>query len=106
MDEKTFKDELRLTRSTLRNIDTLAYACLVAPQIADKMAELVDSIDVYLSGYTQQNFKDDVLALLDFFTSDEVAHFSSGRDLQLSMVQTALLNYVDSLDCFDVAQED
>ena len=43
---------------------------------------------------------------MEFLASDEVARFSEGSELQLSMLQTALLNYVDSLNCFDVAQED
>ena len=65
-------------------------------------------IDGYLNekDYTQNDFADDVLTVMEFLASDEVARFSEGSDLQLSMLQTALLNYVDSLDCFDVAQED
>ena len=108
MNEKTFMDELRSIRSALCNADTVVYAGFAAPQIADKIAELVDLIDEYTGerSYTQQDFRDDVLSLLDFLTSDEVARFSDGRDLQLSMLQAALLNYVDSLDCFYVAQDD
>ena len=108
MDEKDFRDELRHIRKTLRNVDASAYANFAAPQITDTMAELADLIDGYLGerDYTQQNFMDDILAVMEFLASDEVARFSEGSDLQLSMVQTALLNYVDSLYCFDVAQED
>ena len=108
MDEKTFRDELRYIRNAMRNVDVAVYADFAAPQIAEKMAELADLIDGYVCerNYTQQDFKDDVLSLLDFLTSDEVARFSDGRSLQLSMLQAALLNYVDSLDCFDVAQDD
>lgn len=106
MDEKDFKDELRHIRAALRNVDASAYANLAAPQIADKMEELAGLIDGYLGDYTQQNFKDDILTVMEYLASDEVARFSDGSELQLSMVQTAMLNYVDSLNCFDVAQED
>ena len=106
MDEEVFKEQLRCIRNELRSVDTDFYASLAAAQIAGKMEELAGMIDGYLSGYTQQSFKDDVLAIMEFLAGDEVARFSEGSELQLSMVQTALLNYVDSLNCFDVAQED
>ena len=108
MDEKTFRDELRHIRKTLRSVDASAYANFAAPQITDKMEELAGLIDGYLneSDYTESDFTSDVIAFMEFLASDEVARFSEGSDLQLSMLQTALLNYVDSLNCFDVAQED
>lgn len=108
MNEKAFRDELRCIRSYLRNDDTAAYAGFADPRIADKMAELADLIDGYVCGsdYTQSDFADDMLTVMEFIASDEVERFSEGSELQLSILQTSLLNYVDSLNCFDVAQED
>lgn len=108
MDEEIFKEQLRCIRNELRAVDTDFYASLSAAQIAGKMEELAGLIDGYLneSDYTQDDFADDMLTVMEFLASDEVARFSEGSDLQLSMLQTALLNYVDSLNCFDVAQED
>lgn len=108
MDEKAFRDELRCIRSYLRNADTAAYAGFADPRIADKMEELADLIDDYArkNYYSQHDFAEDILTVMEFLSSDEVAKFSDGRDLQLSMLQAALVNYADSLDCFDVAQED
>lgn len=108
MDEKTFRDELRGIRYALRNADTAAYADFAAPRIADKMAELAGLIDGYVCerDYSQHDFAEDIISIMEFLASDEVAKFSDGRDLQLSMLQAALVNYADSLDCFDVAQED
>lgn len=108
MNEKSFRDELRCIRSYLRNADTAAYADFADPRIADKMEELADLIDGYVCGsdYSQHDFAEDILTLMEFLSSDEVAKYSDGRDLQLLMLQAALVNYADSLDCFDVAQED
>lgn len=108
MDEKAFRDELRCIRSYLRNADTAAYAGFADPRIADKMEELADLIDDYArkNYYSKHDFAEDILTIMEFLSSDEVAKFSDGRDLQLSMLQAALVNYADSLDCFDVAQED
>lgn len=107
MDGKTFMNELRCIRDSLRDSDAAAYAGFVAPRIADKMAELADLIDGYVCerDYTQNDFAEDILSIMEFLSSDEVAKFSDGRDLQLSMLQAALVNYADSLDCFDVAQD-
>ena len=70
--------------------------------------EMLRCINGYLNegDYTQGDFAEDILSVMEFLASDEVARFSEGSELQLSMLQTALLNYVDSLNCFDVAQED
>ena len=108
MHEEIFKEQLRCIRNELRSVDTDFYASLAAAQIAGKMEELAGLIDGYLneSDYTQSDFAEDMLSVMEFLASDEVARFSEGSDLQLSMLQTALLNYVDSLNCFDVAQED
>ena len=108
MDEKDFRDELRFFRNVLLKADSVTYAGFAAPKIADKMEELAGLIDGYLneSDYTQNDFAEDMLSVMEFLASDEVARFSDGSDLQLSMLQTALLNYVDSLNCFDVAQVD
>lgn len=108
MNEKAFKDELRCIRSYLRNADTAVYAGFADPRIADKMAELADMIDEYVRerDYTQDDFTEDILSIMEFLSGDEVAKFSDGRDLQLLMLQAALVNYANSLDCFDVAQED
>lgn len=108
MDEKAFKDELRCIRSYLRNDDIVAYAGFADPLIADKMEELADLIDDYArkNYYSKHDFTEDIITIMEFLASDEVAKFSDGKDLQLSMLQAALVNYVDSLDCFDVAQED
>lgn len=107
MNEKAFRDELRCIRSYLRNADTAAYAGFADPRIADKMEELADLIDGYVCerDYTQHDFADDIISIMEFLSSDEVAKFSDGKDLQLLMLQAALVNYADSLDCFDVAQE-
>lgn len=108
MNEKSFRDELRCIRSYLRNADTAAYADFADPRIADKMEELADLIDDYArkNYYSKHDFAEDIITIMEFLSSDEVAKFSDGRDLQLSMLQAALVNYADSLDCFDVAQED
>ncbi len=108
MHEEVFKEMLRCIRNEMRVADGVACEGFAAKQIAEKMEELAGLIDGYLneSDYTQGDFAENILSVMEFLASDEAARFSEGSELQLSMLQTALLNYVDSLNCFEVAQED
>lgn len=108
MGRKTFKDEMRYLRKAMLDPDFYETACLNFPDIAKMMKEFANLMDFALvdRGYSERDYAGDILTIMEFLASDEAEKYSEGSELQLSMLQAALLNYADSLKCFDVAQDD
>lgn len=108
MRDKNFKLELETIRAALTDPALSTHTKYACKDLSDSMRDLVNSIDAYLNHkeYTQGDFAGDILTLMEFLASGEVEEYSKGSELQLELLQAALVNYADSLDCLDVAQDD
>lgn len=108
MRDKEFKFELETLRDALTDKALAEHVSVACPDLYDSMGDLVNSIDAYLNHkeYTREDFAGDILTLIEFLSSDEVEKYSKGSEIQLCALQSCLISYADSLDCFDVAQDD
>ena len=108
MRDKDFRFHLETLIDAVTDPEVIAHASFACPDLVASMRDLASTIDVYLNHkeYTREDFAGDVLTLMEFFSSDEVEKYSKGSEIQLQALLSCLISYADSLDCFDVAQDD